>query len=358
MSAYFCVSFTAEYPEVLPSITVEISSSSEQSPELGQLEQHLLNQAMGMLGEVMTYNLIEEAKTWATENKSTVSTATENMTNSDEKVVCKFFLGGKCRFGDNCHNIHEGHAAKLNDAKRKANDSKDEETSHNHFKTKWNADEMSSGVSKQGIGSCNSSEKSNSLSEQKEKNSKKASMKTADDVISRIQWDDKTDASKFTIGYLDRFVGIIEKPFDSFCWEDIASVDYNVLSIPRHRIQYFKYCEEIVWDKRERLDNVFGSTGSGVTIYDIVDRVLLDDKAKLSNAEEKRDTEINENDDYEEALQSFQVELEVEDLSGRCRSDRRKKEDNVPNYFLAFKVDDEEIVRNIDKVRNTHMCTS
>ena len=85
---------------------------------------------------------------------------------------------------------------------------------------------------------------------------KKASMKTATDVIHRILWDDALPTQDFIVGYLDRFVGIIEKPFSAFSWEDIASVDLNVLAVPKHRIQYFKYLDVVVWDKNKRMDKV------------------------------------------------------------------------------------------------------
>ena len=39
---------------------------------------------------------------------------------------------------------------------------------------------------------------------------KKSSMKTAEDVISRIMWDEQLPKDDFTVGYLDRFVGKIE----------------------------------------------------------------------------------------------------------------------------------------------------
>ena len=80
---------------------------------------------------------------------------------------------------------------------------------------------------------------------------------TATDVINRIMWDDDFPTEMFKVGYLDRFKGIQEKLFTDFSWEDIASVDdYEVLAIPKHRIQYFKYKNIIVWDKTRRLDKV------------------------------------------------------------------------------------------------------
>ena len=51
----------------------------------------------------------------------------------------------------------------------------------------------------------------------------------------------------------------------------MTSVDQTILAIPRHRVQYFKYHDELVWDKNKRFDCVFGSTGSGLTIADVIE---------------------------------------------------------------------------------------
>ncbi|PVD24647.1 hypothetical protein C0Q70_15131 [Pomacea canaliculata] len=88
---------------------------------------------------------------------------------------------------------------------------------------------------------------------------KRAPLKTAEDVVNRVLWDDKLKKEDFFVGYLDRFKGTVEKNFSTFSWEDIATVDYNALAIPKHRIQYFKYRNENIWDKASRLDRVFGS---------------------------------------------------------------------------------------------------
>lgn len=99
---------------------------------------------------------------------------------------------------------------------------------------------------------------------------KKPPMRTADDVIKRITWDKSLSPGRFAIGYIDRFVGIVEKPFADFSWENLASVDQSVLAIPQHRIEYFKLDGVKVWEKSTRLDHVFGSTGSGTTMADVV----------------------------------------------------------------------------------------
>jgi hypothetical protein len=60
-------------------------------------------------------------------------------------------------------------------------------------------------------------------------------------------------------------VGIVEKAFGEFDFTvDIASVDLrDVFTIPEHRIQYFKFNDAVIWDKRDgqRVDLVFGSFG-------------------------------------------------------------------------------------------------
>ncbi len=65
-------------------------------------------------------------------------------------------------------------------------------------------------------------------------------MKPSQDVVSRIVWDPALPEQHFVVGYLDRFVGTIEKPFTAFTWESFDKVDPEASAIPRHRIQYFK----------------------------------------------------------------------------------------------------------------------
>jgi hypothetical protein len=72
-----------------------------------------------------------------------------------------------------------------------------------------------------------------------------------------IRWDNELDQTQFTVGYLDRFLGVLEVPFSKFEWGVIV----------QHRILYFKYKGIIIWDKRgttrkERVDDVFGSLGA------------------------------------------------------------------------------------------------
>ena len=179
----------------------------------------------------------------------------------EDRLVCKFFLEGKCRFGEKCKNIHEagqGNAEASPKSRRKQTEKPDKEEI----------------IIK-----------------------KKPSMRTAEDVKNRILWDPMLPEDFFIIGYLDRFLGIMEESFSTFSWEHLASVDYDVLAIPQHRIQYFKYKSEKVWDKTQRLDVVFGSTGSEETIAELMDRV---DREIIDRREDRREEVGSDSEEEEE----------------------------------------------------------
>ena len=101
---------------------------------------------------------------------------------------------------------------------------------------------------------------------------KKARMRTALEVIRRLEWDPACCAAAVVVGYHDRILGeIVERPLDAFSrWGAIELADENELAIPQHRVVYFKSGDMIVWDKRRiydvdgmscRLDAVYGTTG-------------------------------------------------------------------------------------------------
>lgn len=83
-------------------------------------------------------------------------------------------------------------------------------------------------------------------------------LRTAADVINRLRWDPALDESDYIVGYEDRFLGAKEKPLES--WKsDQTDEEF----IPQHRILYFKRASdgEVVWERRTRIDKVFGSGG-------------------------------------------------------------------------------------------------
>ena len=60
--------------------------------------------------------------------------------------------------------------------------------------------------------------------ELEDRNKKKDRMRTSLDVIKRLQWDVNLPQEFFTIGYVDRFKGIVEDPFTKFShWGDLVT---------------------------------------------------------------------------------------------------------------------------------------
>jgi len=226
---------------------------------------------------------------------------------------------------------------------------------------------------------------------------KKPPMKTAMDVVKRIMWDNALERDEFLVGYLDRIDGLKEKYFNAFSWEDIASVDYTVLAIPKHRIQYFKYKDVIVWDKRCRLDNVFGSTGSQKTITDIIaevdcpkasDRVEgEDDNDNLNAAAEDNlghaqhgDSDFYESGEYSDTdsdsdsddgitvtlgtngaiggasgsygdVQNGEFDVDADDAQA-SEYNKYWRDKLRPNYFIALRITDEDIRSSIEAIQN------
>ncbi|CAF1086900.1 unnamed protein product [Didymodactylos carnosus] len=132
----------------------------------------------------------------------------------------------------------------------------------------------------------------NSISE--ENKEKTSSMKIVDDIISRIQLDTRLKKEHFSIGYIDQFLGVQEKLFTDFNFEiDLKCLDNRCstkLCIPKHRIQYFKYHNEIIWDKCTRTDNISDSTCGQLTLYDIIQRlppIIKDNNSKTNDDNER-----------------------------------------------------------------------
>ncbi|KAK7071939.1 Solute carrier 7 member 3, partial [Halocaridina rubra] len=230
-----------------------------------------------------------------------------------EQAVCSFYLEGKCRFGNQCFNLH------LPDllAKNKKDQLK-----------------------------CKGKKKVRRKSpppEEDDRRGKKPPMKTAGDVRNRILWDAMLEKEYFTVGYLDRFVGIVEKPFTDFTWEHLALVDVDELAIPQHRIQYFSYKGTKVWDKNERLDNVFGSTGSDVDIYDLMQEIDLEQEEKLRTF----DPDASDSDDDDEAI----VMTNTEGIKERVVAQKEEFDKLRATHFLCIRVHNEEVKNAVAEVQ-------
>ncbi|KAI9344520.1 hypothetical protein DFJ73DRAFT_960935 [Zopfochytrium polystomum] len=82
-------------------------------------------------------------------------------------------------------------------------------------------------------------------------------LRTSQDVFDRIMWDPQFDAEDWIVGYEDRFTGIQEMRVSDFAKNraDTNNEDW----IPFHRVWYFKHQGVKKWDRKSRVDAVFGS---------------------------------------------------------------------------------------------------
>ena len=221
------------------------------------LHEHIKMATRDLIGSPMLFDILNATKEWLESHPfsvhaslSTAPTDSAKFSKTAEcnQAVCKFFSKGSCKFGSKCWNYHPGSI---------------QPEHHDQEDVGCNDDIQVPNVAKIAV------MKKETHSEEVDDKMKKESMRTAADVISRIRWDPALSAENFMIGYLDRFVGIIEKPFGAFSWEDLTTVAPDILAVPEHRIQYFKYLDEVVWDKTKQLDNMFGSLG-GKLIQDVI----------------------------------------------------------------------------------------
>ena len=147
------------------------------------------------------------------------------------------------------------------------------------------------------------------------------------------------------------FLGVVEKKFTSFSWEDIASVDYTVLAIPKHRIQYFKYKDVKVWDKASRLENVFGSTGSNITITDVIEKYKEFASKAGIKVEEKVDKKgeacVSDSDDDIEINVGEIKEKKYVDICSDGEGSEHWENKLRPNYFVCVRITDKEIVEAV-----------
>ncbi|OQV24563.1 putative Leukocyte receptor cluster member 9 [Hypsibius exemplaris] len=171
-------------------------------------------------------------------------------------------------------------------------------------------------------------------------------LRTSEDVISRIMWDKQLKRSRFTVGYLDRFAGVMEDKFSAFCWDQpINAVDNDTLAIPRHRIQFFKYCGVKVWDKNERLDLVFGSDGSGGDFSDFVAQF----ETVQGNDDEIDEGDMEQLDDEDGDVDAWGIEDDLEDALGPTK---RFQNPNRPNFFIGVRMNNPELVEKAEEIAN------
>jgi uncharacterized protein (UPF0248 family) len=86
-----------------------------------------------------------------------------------------------------------------------------------------------------------------------------AKLRTSADVYNRLMWDASINRADHVVGYEDRFVGVMEMPLTN--WK--REVEDEAF-VPFHRVVHFRRVSDgvKVWDRRKRVDMVFGSGGA------------------------------------------------------------------------------------------------
>eukprot|EP00050_Salpingoeca_kvevrii_P009509 m.3329 g.3329 ORF g.3329 m.3329 type:complete len:1539 (-) comp2296_c0_seq1:46-4662(-) len=174
--------------------------------------------------------------------------------------------------------------------------------------------------------------------------SKKFSMRPATDVIDRIRWDGNLDSANFVVGYEDRFVGIIEKPFDAFNWADFSSLSHRETAIPKHRITHFSYRGVKVWDRHARIDNVFASTPGGRHLQDIAAEV----DAELGDPAEEETT-----DDAVAAADADSASAAPQGEAAASVQPHKFANKDRPNYFVCLRCNASTIAAGVQAVQQS-----
>ena len=258
-------------------------------------------------------------------------------TSKDRSTVCKFYFQGKCKFGDKCLQQHASKSKPHNTAVEEGSDKKGTAARKEPKKNDNGHPSADEKPKKQ--------KKAPNNANSEDEDSKKAPMRQTVDVISRILWDPDLPAKDFSVGYLDRFLGILEKPFSDFSWEDIASVGNNILAVPKHRIQYFKYKDTIVWDKRCQLDDFFGSRG-GKLISDYVDKTAVNAK----QVEQVEPQAVAPSQKGEDRAFLEEEEEDEEDVPSGAADNKDR-----PNHFVCLHVTSVEVKGAVEEIQ-AYIC--
>ncbi|NWZ29849.1 LENG9 protein, partial [Asarcornis scutulata] len=142
---------------------------------------------------------------------------------------CRWFLEGRCRFGPRCRHPHPGEP-------RTPAPGTDPRAKPEPIRSRTGAEPEPA---------------------------KKPPLRPAGAVLNRLRWDPELDPAAATVGYRDRFLGVLERPLLDFFPGPLADAGPGDLAVPEHRILHVSYRGRRVWDRQRRLDHVFGSAGGG-----------------------------------------------------------------------------------------------
>jgi predicted kinase/2'-5' RNA ligase len=172
------------------------------------------------------------------------------------------------------------------------------------------------------------------------------------ETIHRIIHDPALPTRAFTFGYLDRFLGIIERSVASANWSDITTLDLKkTMAVPKHRIQYIKCNNEIVWDKRSdsRVDTFWNGAGINEILKDQMKRGLwsmeihanlLQRNTTISSIPTTLSSLSSSDEINKTAKKSIYVNLHA-----NCSNELR------PNYFVCLRISDDDGRRIVHDVQ-------
>lgn len=84
---------------------------------------------------------------------------------------------------------------------------------------------------------------------------RKIKFRTSKDVYDRLCWDSQLDSNLYTVGYKDRFRGMVELGLGEF--RNSRKDMFEESWIPWHRVYWFKREGDIIWDREKKIDKIF-----------------------------------------------------------------------------------------------------
>lgn len=172
---------------------------------------------------------------------------------------------------------------------------------------------------------------------------KETKLVPANEILRRIQWDQALCETDFSVLYYDRVDDtIMESRMDAPNKSVAGKETKLVLAIPEHRIVGIKYKEQVIWDRDQRIDKVFGSmNGRGETIAQVIAN-YNDWKLRHDAAEElNRLRHIGVSNRIQQALGEERF-LTLKKLSNNLRNDlqlptKKEIETYVNNALQLFR---------------------
>ncbi|KAI9887660.1 MAG: hypothetical protein M1823_000524 [Watsoniomyces obsoletus] len=150
----------------------------------------------------------------------------------------------------------------------------------------------------------------------------------------RLRWDPSFTDQAFIVGYEDRFQGVLEVPMTQWRGEQTDEE-----FIPQHRILFFKRMIDgvKVWDKKEKLDLVFGSgiVQEKEEVMEEEEEVQGQEKGEEAETAEAEENQEHEEDEDKTDEEGDQEAGETEGEEGKD-DDAEEKADEMDLLFRAF----------------------